>query len=403
MAGFDLTAANAILKENYNDNLLSDLVPKSHPLLYFLPKAPDFTGTNYIQPVKYGNPQSIISGSSGFSNLISNPLASKLVRFAMTSTKHYGVIQIDRETILATSNDEGAFVSALDFEVGNVVAELGRDLGRQAFGNTSGNMGTVSGSVASHVITLTKVGDAARFEVGMVLTSYTDETLGTQHDAALVVTKVDENAGTLTVTGDSATVNADILVRQNSGGNEWAGLRSWIPTSAPSSTAFFGVDRTASSRLAGQRIDGSTLQITDALNKAAMLVEKQGGQPSHIFCSFEYFYAIANSEQVQKRYPQPGANEAQIGFAGIQIVTPYGMAMLYPDRFCDQDKIYVLSMDSWKLISRENLVHWVNEDGTMILRTSSDDSFQGRIASYSNILCKNPVANCVIYNLPVPT
>lgn len=402
MAGFDLTAANAILKENYNDDLLADLVPKSHPLLYFLPKHPEFTGTNYIQPVKYGNPQSIISGSSGFSGLVSSPGNSAVARFALVSTKHYGVVQIDRETILATSNDEGAFVSALDFEIGNAVSELGRDLARQAFGDGTGTLGQVA-SITSHVITLADPASSANFEVGMKLDSFTAMTGGSAHDTAIVVTKVDENAGLITVSGDSATTTNDFLFRSASRGNEWAGLAAWMPTATVGgSDSFFSVNRSFSSRLQGQFLDASGLALQDALNKGAMKVEKQGGSVTHIFCSFEQYAAIANSEQIQKRYPQPSAEEAKLGFAGIQVITPYGMAMVYPDRYCPTSKIYMLSMDAWKLVSRENLVHWVNEDGTMILRTTSDDSFQGRLASYSNMLAKNPIANLVLYNVPTP-
>lgn len=402
MAGFDLTAANAILKENYNDDLLADLVPKSHPLLYFLPKHPDFTGSLYIQPVKYGNPQAIISGSTGFASLISNPSSSTVSRFALTTTKHYGLVQIDRETILATSNDEGAFVSALDFEVGNAVSEMGRDLARQAFGSGTGTLGVVS-TIALGVIVLVDPTDAVNFEVGMRLDSYTAETGGTLEDAGMVVTAVNEDSGEITVSGSATTSPGDFLFRQDSRGNEWAGLSAWIPDAAPGPLdSFFSVNRSVSNRLYGQRLDASSMSLIDALHAGAMKIEKQGGSCSHIFCSFEQYGAIANAEQTQKRYPQPSAEEAKLGFAGIEVITPYGRAMVYPDRYCPSEKIYMLSMDSWKLVSRENLVHWVNEDGTMILRTSSDDSFQGRIASYSNMLCRNPIANLVLLNVPPP-
>lgn len=403
MAGADLTTAAAYMKENYNDDVLSDAVPKAAPGLYFLPKFTDFTGNNYIQPIKYSNPQAIISGSSGFSNLTSNPGNTTSKRFVVTSTKHYGIVQIDRELILASSNDEGAFVSELDNEIKSAVDELGRDLGRQVYGTSAGTLGKVS-SISSHVITLVNKGDAANFEVGMTLDSYTATSGGSAHDAGLVVTAVNETSGTVTVTGDSTTTTNDYLFRQNSRGSEWNGLQDWLPTSAPSpGDSFFGVDRSASPRLYGQSMDGSTDALQDLLNKACMKVEKQGGKATHILCPFEYYVKIANSEQVQKRYAAPSGDEASLGFAGIEVITPYGVARVYPDRFCPSTTMFVLSMDSWKLVSRLNLVQWTQEDGTIILRQATADAFQARIASYSNLLCMNPVANLIIYNLPDAT
>jgi len=392
----DITEFDAALKENYNDDVISDAVPKSHPLLSHIPKDESFTGETWIEPIKISNVQSIGSGSGAFSDLVTSPGNSETRKFVLVSTKHYGTIQLDRETMLASVNNVGAFVNALDYEVNNMIDGIGQNFARQLYGDGSGALGSFS-AFASHVGTLSNLSDIVNFEVGMKLDTYTSG--GSAQDSDLVVTKVDEPEGKITVTGDSLTAATDVAYRANSKDQELKGLKAWLPEAVPSATAFYGVDRTESSRLYGQFQNGSSGDLDDLILKMLMKVNKQGGKVSHIFMSFERYSAYLATNHDRIRILSP-VDKASIGFPGVQVATPYGECEIYADRYCPDSKVYLLTMSSWRLVSRGKLVQWISEDGATILRASGADAFQGRSASYCFLSCRAPIANAVIHSLP---
>lgn len=101
------------------------------------------------------------------------------------------------------------------------------------------------------MITLAQVEDISKFEVGQTLQARSGGTariFATGVSSALVIA-VDRDAGTVTVDADNSG-NTDTIVAgdtMNVAGDYNAkvtGLAGWIPSSAPSSSLFFGVDRT---------------------------------------------------------------------------------------------------------------------------------------------------------------
>src|SRR5262249_19586220 len=159
------------------------------------------------------------------------------------------------------SNDRGAFVNAMRFEIDGLLRQLGNSLGHGIYRDGSGTVGRGDGaySVAGNVITLLNKADTKFFNKGMQL-DFVINSAGVPTTARAVatqraqVTAIDEDAGTVTcaldVTGAALTAfstnytsvtNTDWIVPIGDYTSTWAtttgerikGLAAWLPLTAP--------------------------------------------------------------------------------------------------------------------------------------------------------------------------
>lgn len=392
-----LTNYDAVLKENYDAGVVSDLVTQRHPWFSLVPKDTGWTGDVKSVPIQFGNPQSIGSGTANFSTIQSNIHQSEYDRFLLTSTQHYGLIQVNREAFLASADQDGAFADALDREVRSVLKELGRDLARQLFGTSDNHLGQVTAGTASPITV--SAATARKIEVGMRLRADDTITGASPRTGVGTVTNVaiSGTTGTITYTGTITSIAPnDYLFRE--GAMESAqstgitGLETWLN----GSTTIFGLDRSQSYRLQGQALDASGLSIEEAFIQAVTEADREGGYTDVIICNHDEYRKLQASQQSDRRYPDPQGEIAKLGFKEVQMV---GGAMVIPDRFCPANTAYALELDSWKLSSRGDLIHFVEDDGRILLRNATSDSVDARVASYCQLSCDAPVHNVRITNL----
>lgn len=392
-----LTLSNfdSALKENYSADIVTDLVTQRHPLFALMPKDTGWTGDVKIVPLQYGNPQSIGSGTGNFSTIQSNIGQSKYDRWTVTSSQHYGLIQVNREAFLASADSDGAFADALDREVRSVLKEVGRDLARQLFGTSDNYLAQNTSGTASPITVGSQ--NARKFEIGMRIKASSNSDGSSPRSGVGVVTAVDYDAGTVTYSGTITSLGAtDYIFREgaiaSSTGTGVVGLEQWLG----SSSALFGVTRTASSRLQGQALDASGLSIEDACIKAIIDADREGGYIDVIIMDHDSYRKLQSSQQSDKRYPVPEGDVAKLGFKEVQMVNG---AMVIPDRFCPANTAYALELESWSFCSRGDLVHFVEDDGRILLRNASSDSVDARVASYCQLVCDAPIHNVRITNL----
>ena len=392
-----LSNFDAVLKENYDADVITDLVTQRHPLFSLLPKDTGWTGDVKIVPLQYGNPQSIGSGTGNFSTIQANIGNSTYDRWTVTSSQHYGLIQVNREAFLASADADGAFADALDREVRSVLKELGRDLARQLFGTSNNVLAQVTSGTASPITVGSQA--ARKFEVGMRIMADDTITGASPRSGTGVVTAVDYTAGTVTYSGTITSIAADDYIFREGAitsatGTGITGLDDWLG----SSSALFGVTRTASSRLQGQTFNATTesLSIQDAFIKAVIDADREGGYVDVIITDHATYATLQQSEQSQKRYPTPDDAISKLGFKEVMMING---AMVIPDRFCAAGTAYALELDSFKLCSRGDLVHFVEDDGRILLRNASSDSVDARVASYCQLVCDAPIHNVLITGL----
>lgn len=417
MAGLDLTSFAEALKVHYGDQKLVEIAAKRRPFLSLVPKNTKFTGRSKPFPTKFANShnrsaqliasQRSASGDPGMDS-------AALAEFLLTTTKkNYGAARIEREAILASADDKGSFAKAVTTAMDAAVDSLADDVWGSLYRSGTGSRGQIA-SVAGPVYTLTNREDIYRFEVGMAVqfsNGVETNALRTAGTALSSVIGVDRSAGSFTLDTaiSSGTTNDHVFAYGDRIGGaltapaqylKIAGLAGWLPTAAPGSTAWFGVDRSRDTdKLGGVRYDGRADSYEEALISAGVEVERLGGDGDHVFMNptdvRKFVFEMGSRVERSDRY-----DSAKVGFSALKVITGHQVLDVIADTMCPKGIGYMLTMDTWSLESRLTVPHIVMDDGLKMIREDGADGFKIRLASYSELMCTAPGRNAVI-QLPV--
>lgn len=408
--GLDLTSFEFAMKQLYTDAAVRKLVYKDNPLHALLPKYENATGENIPTPLLYGNPQ---ARSATFSVAKSQSASanSKGVKFLVTRAKDYAIATVDGETMKASANDPGAFMSAASTEFDGALNSLTRSLAVSEYGDGSGAIGQIVAEPAegaTTVVTLTDPEAITNFEVGQVLNLYAALTGGsvkTSDGSAsnLTVSAVNRDTGVITLNATysaSGTIAAgDYLFCQGDRGLKIKGLAAWLPAVAPTAgDNFFGVDRSADvTRLSGVRFDGTGMPIEDALVQGIRRAEREGAKISHIMVNYKRWAELEISLGSKVIYTDASSQEvADVGFRGIRIQGSKNFVNVIADMNCPDNVAYALQMDTWQLLSLGRAVDFIEDDGKKILRQNDADGVEARMAYYAQLRCFAPGMNARI-------
>lgn len=432
-----------ILKQIYDGQKLAILYYKNNPAFTMIKKKTDFYGETYPLPVMYETPSGI---SNVFANAqLVNQLANsgtgtggnlgpaKFVKFMLTRASVYGVHVIDRQAMLAASNNIGSFVNGQMAQVDAMVQGVSNLISQQIYRSGSGSIGQISsigsGAATNGVITLVNPTDARYFTVGQVMYSTSKDpvqgaTSVTQRAGIGLVTSINRIAGTVTVGDATAAVTStpqsptawaaqDYL--QISGTSPLfgptissanmpvalSGFTAWIGQSNTigSADVFFGVNRSVDPwRLAGGYYDGSTngQSVEEALYDASTVLFMEGGYPSHCFVGPNAYAALQKAMAARNIFetaidgPKDEHGNANIFFKGINIQGAGSNFTVIADRNCPPYAAFLMTLEDWALYSLKEMPHVVDDDGNSFLRQTSADAFEFRLAGYGQLGCNAP-------------
>ncbi len=410
----------AALKELYDNptDYLQDLVYAENPLLALIPKdesSDGFAGKYIPVPIQYGVPQ---GRSHTFANALSGQTAPGLDSFFVYVIQDYEIVTITNLLMEQTKSNAGAFIDEAKLIVDGGFRALTNNIAFELFGDGSGTRGRISSADSSgaptYVITLTNAQQVVNFEVGMTLVSYaySSGTISSISATQAQITDINRSTGVITVlaTGSSSDwstsgralgVYGDIISGAVSTGTSLclSGLAAWVPTSAPSSTAFWGVDRTTDvTRLGGLRYDASSYTIEEGMTNALALVNREGGKPDLCIMDFSSYAALVNALGAKVQYVQVKHDEVEVAFEGITFQSAYGRVTVLADRSCPPQTAYLLTMSTWKLRSLGKVPHILTYgiEGLDGLRVGTADALEIRIGYYGNLICSAPGRNCVV-------
>ena len=396
----DLTTVNEALKEHYKPLRVQNMVYKDNPLLAMMPKYTKFGGENMPIPLIYANPQ---RRSATFATGKANTSTSALKQFLLTRVKDYSFASITGESIKATERDSDAFLRYATMEVDGAMHSLTRSLAVAMYRDGSGSIGqsedNPNGTYAN--LTLINADDVTNFEVGMEIAFYADSSgkPGADRGQNRIIQSIDRNAAIKQITF-TANVHDDVaytdhLVIAGDKDAKVTGLDGWVPSAAPAADLFFGVNRTAdSTRLGGNRFDGSALPIEEALIGGASRVAREGGSPDHCFVDFATFANLEKALGSKVVYSEAKARDIDIGFAGIDVRGPRGTIKVIPDQNCQPNVAWMLQLDTWSLNTLGEAPMFLDLDGNRMLRESGDDAYEIRLGYYGQIACNAPGYNC---------
>lgn len=402
MATLDMSSFDAALKQLYSEEKIFKMVYEDAPLLAMLPKMEKFFGKNMVIDTIYANPQ---GRSATFSTAQSNQSNVKVVGFTITRDQDYAVASLSNEVMEASANDAGALLEAASTQIDGALDQLKRSLVIALYRNGSGSIGQCNASVSSTTLQLKNINDVVNFEVDQELVFSTADGGGSVKSGSVTITAVNRDTGALTVDalsaidGGTGVAANDYIFIQGDYDEKIKGLQAWLPNSAPSSTPFFGVDRSKDvTRLGGIRVDGSSLPIEEALTKGITRLSREGGKPTHCFINHIKWEELVNSlgSKVQYVNEQVKAGDAYISFQGVMLHGPKGAVKVIPDANCPSDRAFLLQMDTWKLYSLGKVPRIIDSDGLRLLRQATADGVEFRCVYYAQLGCKAPGRNANI-------
>lgn len=347
-------------------------------------------------------------GSSDFGEALANMGATTEKRFFVTRRKEYQLFQIDGELIAASRGNKNAILEAYKQQADKARYAFFRALTKRAFGNGGGALGQVSSgsTVSSTTITLANTSDVAGFEVGMFVTAASDDgssatPAGTRNSGAKQqITSINRNTGTLTgsvawSTAIPSIATSDYLHRAGDYSKAATGIRGWCPVSDPSSSEnFFGLDRTVSDmqRLSGIRVSGSSASKEEILVDASALAQQAGAKTNPSCVMNPKDMAKLVKELGSKAvYDMKSTREANIGFKALMLNSTNGDMSVYSEPDCPEGYAWIHDADDITMRSAGDCPMMLNEDGVgRLLRSATDDAYQGRLGAYLNFTVDNP-------------
>lgn len=401
-----LTEFDAALKDHYTNDLVLNMVYKDNPLLAMLPKMKDFGGRKLPIPLIYGNPQ---GRSAAFTQAQARGLvtSSKVESFDLTRVKDYSFAYIDNETMEASKGDMNAFLEAATVEIDGAINSLTRSLAIAQYRTGWGSIGQIAtGGISGANITLALADEITNFEIGMQLVAAAAEDTGNLKGAdpgdAGVISAVNRSTGVITLSASvpGTWAAADFLFVK--GDREYtaatrqkiAGLEAWNPATTPTSTLFFGVDRSVDpSRLAGLSYNGVGVPIEESLIEGAARVAREGHALDHYFMNFAKFAELEKSLGSKVQYIDMNVESAKVAFRGVSINGPRGVVRVVPDQNCPGNRVRGVKLSYWKHYSLGEPVRVIDTDGLQMLRQQTADGVECRYGYYANMACRGPAGN----------
>jgi hypothetical protein len=395
----NLTSYSAALKVLYDNQPLEFLGYENKPFLDLVDKEEDFFGISFPVPTTLSN---IGGGSNDFPTAQNNQLPAAYRAFSLSRFASYAVSTIDRQTLLASDNDKGAFMKARLAEFKNQQYTIMRNINIGLFGSGNGDRGVI-GAITGLTVTLANPKDIVKFETNMALVvspTPAGTALRNGGTTPAVVTGRDATNGILTfataiTTTIAGTIVTDILYRMGDWKNAATGLAAWLPQIPPTTgDNFLGVDRSIdAARLAGIPYNAQVYNMKDGLTNALVAIQVEGGHPDIALMSPRRWGDLSNLMDSKRMYPEQLESEAGWSYKFLQLDSPMGSVKVLADNACPDTVAFILQLDTWHLKSLGKLTQLVDEDGLVLFRVYNQDAFEVRMAAYWNLYCDAPGRN----------
>jgi hypothetical protein len=393
-------------------------VYKENPFLALVPKneSPDGFAGKYIPvPLEFGTPQ---GRSHSFANAQNQQTASQLASFFVYVISDYQLVTITNLLMEQTKSNAGAFVDAAKLQMDCGFRNITNNIAFELFGDGTGARGTIGSGTSlggnQYSITLSNAQQIVQFEVGMLLVNFVSSggVISAISSTTGSVLSVDRANGIIVVQASGADaswiaannllgVSGDIVAGSITTTNNLAlsGLAAWIPVATPSSTPFWGVDRSADpTRLGGLRYNAQAFTIEEGMTNALAFLNREGGKPDLCIMDFASYASLVNALGAKVQYVQVNHDEVEVAFEGITFQSAYGRVTVLADRSCPPQTAYLLTMNTWKLRSLGKVPHILTYgmEGLEGLRVGNADALEIRIGYYGNLICSAPGFNCVV-------
>ena len=406
---------NALFKDFYGSGSDQSLINAKTPLASILMKnkSVEFVGKQFVQPVRFGSAVGLGYRASGQN--LPQPKSAPRDQAVFPAKRAYATAEYEREAIVASRNDRGAFARVTVDEVEAVLEGFNLHMVERAlFGDTSGKLGAIAsldsgaGTEASPwVVTMSTTGILAPkfkkryFPRGAKMELYTS---GGTLQLTVIVASFDATTLSLVLdsTGSAAAPAAnDILYWEGNRNGEVVGLKSIAPVSAGT---LYGISQTTNPEFRGivSNLSGATLAYGDLNDIISDLEDELGMSPDLAVCSHATKAALKSQAEDQKRYnvAEIKSSDAKIGFKGLELMGDGGPFGMISSQMCEDDEIYFVNTKYLQLVMRQDF-GWFDDDGSILLRDTNKDVYNARFGGYFELFCSKPNSVARLRNFAV--
>lgn len=421
--GADRTALAEILKQNYSDGLVDQMVRKNWIATQLMKKAKIVglnEGREYVVPLwEQGSSSGLFRSEWGV-----NPTAfSQKVALAKFNMATYlRTIQLSGQIMHGSAGNEAAVVRALDFEVRGAMKDAKDNFATSLWTPASGVLAQVK-SEAAGVVTLNgpssgtshakwlRVGD----RVSALLTTGVGTVTGFEHKQITAVnTNADDHTFTIADSGINGTLGTGNFIFKSGTSTASSGA---FPVGTQNDDNPFGITdiiSTANAKAAdnadagpsdGRGLYGQIDRTTSAFwqaqetNAADQPVSHEhmadmrerietdsSGFPKWAVTTYKIWKDIVLLHSPMKVY-DGNAIRANAWFEFVMLES----VQVYRDRQCPPGDIFVFDDDFWE-IAENRPIAWVVDDGDMLSKVPNKWGFDGLLARMHEVVCSAPNA-----------
>jgi hypothetical protein len=387
-------------KEFYPTDEVLRMALSGHSLMDTIPRNTKYPGKYVTVPVLGGG---VAGRSNTFTAALANQQSTIIKEFLVTRARDYAIMGIDRESLLASEDDQGAFFNLKTEELEAQIYALGQSMSISSFRSGLGSYGTMDGtsSVAGATMGCLDPTDIVHFEPNQTIVL---NPIGSAEGnvairaGTIIVSSVNYDGNVITFTtnitaGIAAAVNTDRMYVSGDQSAKMTGLAGWLPFTRPTSgDSFFGVDRSTNTTLfAGTAFDATGFTIREGLARANAQATKFGGVRDFGFLSPENWTDLADSLDTNHIYIDPVKGTSGFNYDGLVLNSPQGKIRILADSAAPSNLAYLLDMKTWLFRSLHEAPHLNTEDlASGILRDPNSDSYQVRAQYYGNFICRGP-------------
>lgn len=396
--------SNDLFKRFYADSDDYSLVNAKTPLASILQKNKkvDFVGNQFFAPVRFGSATGLGYRASG-QNLPA-PGAAPRGQASFPAVRAYATAEYEREAILASRNNEGAFAKATVAEVEAVLEGFNLHMIERAlFSDGSGKLGEIAslgagaGTAASPwVVTMATTGTNGPKYKKRFFARGARIDLFTAAGVYQMTAKVEAIGATtlslsLVVMGSSPIpVALDVIYWEGNKDGECVGLKKIAPATAGT---LYGLSQTTNPEFMGvvTNLGAATLAYADINDHISDMEDELGVSPDMGFVSHATLAALKSQAEDQKRYSvaEIKSTSAKVGFKGLEIMAGDGPFPLLASQMCEEGEMYVANSKYLQIVMRQDF-GWFDDDGTVLLRDPNKDVYNARYGGYFELFCSKP-------------
>ena len=403
-----MSVVDSSLKDLYPDGI-ENCQPEEGKFFSMADKKQNFHGRRFELPLQLSNNHGI---SASFAKSQANRGNNEYQKFDIPRKTYYGAAYIENEVFAAGREDIGNIIDQVTRTTEGLKDEWMRANAKHAFGDGTGALSTIGATtvLGSPTLVLASSYDTAFFSIGMVV-QFADPSGPTIRNSGgeLIVTGVNREAGTVTLSGNISTVTgtqlADLVLRSGDLSVVPTGVSGWIQGSGAS--ALHGMTRTADPlKQAGLKVDAFGKTYSDALTDGIAQQGTQGAKKGAALFINPYDCAVFLKQLDSKvaRYEAGQVSTkglATASFSAIKYLSTRGAVDVIEDHNVKVGEAWLLHMSDWEFKSAGKAPMFMNLlTGSSVFTMRPDlDAQEIRIGAYGNWICYNPANHIKFYNL----